>query len=224
MFKRSISLPSVTIGSSTARNEDILDSQEFTIRNFETAQANKQQYASDVIANDEQATQRGELTITSLASQPLTWNSGSRGWWKAKDEITMVEGFWARSGTDFEAVLEECIEPTSFEGDEGPIIARKSFTPGTPDAAIEDFSVYPNPVRAGGSISVTYSVVQEDFASLEVYAVDGRHVETIFYQPVHAVGTQTIEYSSRRMDVAGAYYMVLRIGEKTQTKSIAVLD
>lgn len=212
--------PTGVAGSSD--NESRLDNSYATIVGLEATNTNKVQYATDVIEAYEEGNQYGDVTLATITTQPLTYNSASKGRFEATDEITLREGFWAKSGSTFLARLKSCtVAPPAARPQARSTVVEAPSTE-LEAGGLTDLAVFPNPARAGEAIQLEYALAADDFTSIEVYALDGRHVETIAYVPVQASGRYRSTWTSARL-IAGEYVVVLRTGSEQVSRRLVVV-
>lgn len=98
-----------TPGTSNARNQDRLVLSYPTIVGHNTVGVNTL-YSGDYDWLDNEAIHfAASSTLTySSGTNNFELRSGSEGSFRATDSVTLGEGFWARSGTDFRAYLDDC--------------------------------------------------------------------------------------------------------------------
>lgn len=84
--------------------------------------------------------------------------------------------------------------------------------------AATSFSVYPDPLTSSATIS--FSALQQANATIELYDLAGRKVQTVFEGTVEA-GTQDVELN--RNDLApGIYILQLRLNDEVVNKKVVV--
>jgi hypothetical protein len=103
-----------TMGNAGASdNARVARQKEVTIQGFEPQSTNKRVYINDTVDDGEIANIIAGSSIINrsfIANQPTTviYQNGSKGKYIAPNEITFVEGFHAKTGATFEAILEYC--------------------------------------------------------------------------------------------------------------------
>ncbi|GMQ81360.1 MAG: family 10 glycosylhydrolase [Rhodothermia bacterium] len=98
-------------------------------------------------------------------------------------------------------------------------------TESTPDVAFQFESVSPNPMYA--SATIRYSLDRPDRVSISVYDIIGREVAVVSKDPAASRGNHITRWNgsdaSGRPLPSGTYFIVLRVGLRTQTKPIAIV-
>ena len=143
-------------GGPNNRNRDRLVLSKNAINNHTTVPVSTT-YGGDYNRFNQEVINFAAETSISYTSATNNWEmfSGSEGSFRASDEVTLGEGFWARSGTTFSAYLESCTDispdaaalavvdpgydPTSesfISNSEGPSEGSKFF---------HDLTIFPNP-------------------------------------------------------------------------------
>jgi len=103
-----------TMGNAgTSDNARVARQKEVAIQGFESQSNNKRVYINDTVDDGEIANIIAGNSIvnrTFITNQPTTiiYQNGSKGKYIAPNEITFIEGFHAKTGTTFEAILESC--------------------------------------------------------------------------------------------------------------------
>jgi hypothetical protein len=103
--------------------------------------------------------------------------------------------------------------------------------PGTPASAadgaggLRSLGVV-SPIRSGRPIPIDFEMARSGGARLEIYAVDGGRVRTLFEGPV-AAGRVALTWDGRGRDgskvAAGVYFFALTAGEARLTRRIVLL-
>ncbi len=78
---------------------------------------------------------------------------------------------------------------------------------------------YPNPFN--NTTIIPYAVPEETFVQLEIFDINGRHVETLTSQS-HEPGFHTLHWSGR-MAASGVYFIKLEAGKTILTQKMILL-
>ena len=125
---------------------------------------------------------------------------------KAAQTITLNAGFHAEEGSNFLAVIEDCVDNTiletvqgrNSEADEFPILTNNQLT----DLSL---TVYPNPI--GHSASITYILPKTEKVAIGIYSLQGALIQPIFNgvqtEGMHLVDWQASDFPS------GMYFLVM---------------
>ena len=109
-------------------------------------------------------------------------------------------------------ILKETIEVTEVDKDDQPILPN----------SVELFSPYPNPFN--GSVNIAFSVEgASQELSVDIYDLLGRKVKTLadeYYEPGYYVLTWDGRGDYNNNLSSGAYFVLLRAGDISQTKKV----
>ena len=211
------------IGGSNNRNRDRLVLSRNSIINHEVS-PNSSVYGANYVWLAQSAVHMaannnfGYSSTTNL----FEMRSGSEGSFRATDYVTLGEGFWARSGSDFTAYLDNCpalVAPDQFGVDEpGPsdIADVESATDKSAEhaiGAIHDINVFPNPFSQ--NTFVEFHVHDAQPVSLTVYDMLGKVVLQPMSKVVHVEGVHQIELHTSSLPNGVYLISVESNGEKT---------
>jgi hypothetical protein len=187
-----------------SNNEAALDNTEVTVAGWEAMVTNKSVYDPDIIYDDEEGNFEGLTSVSTVssASTYLDYRSGSKGYLKASDSVTLQPGFWARSGTEVSVYLETCAVVTA-----APEVYSRESAPNVTDeqSVINDLVIAPNPFCNQVKISLD---VEED-VTFDVYLLDayGKVVNRISEHKFFFAGVHQIDLDTR--DLAAGYFMLV---------------
>ena len=199
-------------GACFADNESAIDAYDNTVAGFQTYIANKTFNLSDNIYDDEVGHLLAETSITTSSSFPVNFYSGSVGTYQAGSSITLTEGFWARSGTEFTAFLDNCTDP--FSPPQSPGGSRNDQALANSVQHSTTLELYPNPVAARTTIA--YDVLEKGTVVLEILDISGKVVERITEVVDHDSGKYRITHNMEHLSV-GTYYLRMFDGYHTET-------
>jgi hypothetical protein len=206
------------------KNERTLDVEDQNSAAYEAYIMNKTIYENREIQADEAFDIQGQISVTTVLGQPLTLNNGSRGTFRAEDEIFLREGFHARSGSEFRAFLVETCTALSLTGeDEEEALAREedSLAPGRePETFI--VRAFPNPFTAKATIELEFA--EETTATIRVYDMFGRLVNTLARDEAVSPGVLTQYVLDGTGLPAGTYTCVVQAGEKDHSIRLIKLE
>ncbi len=202
----------------TGENFNELNSSEATVRGFRTTASAKTQNVTDVVADDEEANPRALNDLSTDATTQLTYNSGAKGKLVAGHSITLRTGFHAKAGANVEAKLETCLPTVSR-----PAPLATVFPHAGADVVDQGFTLYPNPATAGADVVLDFQLAVADFVGIEVYRMDGAHVETVLYTPEMSQGSHRLSFSTRTLS-AGSYFVSYSTSSTSVTKPLTVVD
>ncbi len=190
----------------THYNALVTRSQEDVLAGYEARITNKL-VTNNTVLDEEWGNIEGINTLTSPGGTgtAVTYNSGSKGNYRAGVEVILTEGFWARAGTDFVAYLGSCSNPQYLAPPAGEIFAesnaqKESSDPGAaPGGNIlgnasgqaMDVKVFPNPFSENTFIDVACS--SEDQVSISVHNMLGVLVLQPYKGLAPITGTMRIE-------------------------------
>jgi hypothetical protein len=190
--------------SGISKNEAALDNTEVTVAGWEAMETNKSVYDPDIIYDDEEGNFEGLTSVSTVssASTYLDYRSGSKGYLKASDSVTLQPGFWARSGSEVSVYLETCAVVTA-----APEVYSRESAPNVTDeqSVINDLVIAPNPFCNQVKISLD---VEED-VTFDVYLLDayGKVVNRISEHKFFFAGVHQIDLDTR--DLAAGYFMLV---------------
>jgi len=157
----------------------------------------------------------------------------------AGESVTLMDGFHARAGSDFIAMIAACEEtPTvqeettilgfsKVENEEAALADNEELTSNTTasftneDLSTTNLSVWPNPTNSWTSLY--FNLPQSTTASLCIFAADGKQVICLANDNKFSKGTYTKEFPAQRL-AAGMYYVVLKTESEVLTKPLAVIE
>lgn len=129
----------------------------------------------------------------------------------AGTEITLRNGFHARSGCEFLAQIEGCTQIETVASRVNNAIARSSQ-----NSSLE-LTNYPNPFTSRTTIS--YALEEDNNVSLTVYDLTGKEIATLIDNELQGVGSHTIPFDGSNLGT-GIYFYTLQIGDKVQTQKM----
>lgn len=187
-----------------SKNEAALDNTEVTVAGWEPIQINKSVYDPDIVYDDEEGNFEGLTTLSTVASAStyLDYRSGSKGYLKASESVTLREGFWARDGSDVSVYLETCVEVSAqaevYSREPGEIQISET-------TVVNRLNVAPNPFREMVSISLDV----EEEVIFDIYLLDayGKVVNKISEDKFFVAGVHQMELNTHHL--AAGYYMLV---------------
>jgi hypothetical protein len=215
-------------GGPNNRNRDRLVLSKNAINNHTTVPVSTT-YGGDYNWFNQEAINFAAETSISYTSATNNWEmfSGSEGSFRASDEVTLGEGFWARSGTTFSAYLESCTDispdaaalavvdpgydPTSesfISNSEGPSEGSKFF---------HDLTIFPNPFIE--STTVQFNFHGGERVSITLMDILGREMRQIANAAEYSEGQHRIEIQTSDLPT-GLYLLTLRAGDDVMVKRI----
>lgn len=219
------STPDVTYGGvpmgtvSTEKNERVLDETAADLAGYENYEINKVVFDSRNITNGEEFDIQGETSLTTDVNDPFTIFSGAKGNFRAGTEITLKEGFHARSGSEFRAWLDNCTN-LSLTGNEDPVTRKEppQIRVEEADNLVVQLTTFPNPFT--DKLHVRYRVTQDTEVSMRLVDMLGRQVAFILEQdPTPAELLQMTTFDGSRL-AAGTYTLIVRAGDQRHTKRV----
>ena len=216
-------------GGPNNRNRDRLVLSKDAINNHTTVLANATYGGDYNWFNQEAINFAAESTIG--YSSPLNrWDmfSGSEGSFRASDEVTLGEGFWARSGSTFTAYLESCtdISPDAaalavvdpgYHPDKNENAAAKAAIPAEGSKFFHDLSVFPNPFNESTTVQFNFHGSQR--VTIALMDILGREMIQIANSAEFAEGQHRIEIQTSELP-SGIYLITLRAGDDVMVKRI----
>jgi len=165
---------------------------------------------------------------TSFSTNRWDMFSGSEGSFRASEEVTLGEGFWARSGSTFTAYLESCTDISPDEAalavvdpeypDEEAETTPAEFLPETESSkSFHDLSIFPNPFNESTTLQFLYHGT--DRVTITLRDILGREMMEIanaaeFSEGLHRMEIQTSDLPS------GLYLITFRAGDDILVKRI----
>ncbi|NNC96153.1 MAG: T9SS type A sorting domain-containing protein [Chitinophagales bacterium] len=206
-------------GSANNRNTDILNTNDATVvdhrvvGNVVTYGSNYDWFNKEAVhfaAND-------EVGYTGAGSNQFEFHSGSQGSFRATTGVTLGEGFWAHSGSDFRAYRENCGPVISPQADE-VIVQNKTETM----INLEDTRVnlFPNP--ASDMVNIEFYLNLDGYVSLSVYDVEGKLIDRTVSEAFHNSGMHTLQINGGRLS-AGNYMVALTIDDATINQKLTII-
>lgn len=140
-----------------------------------------------------------------------TVNAGAITVFHAGNEITLTDGFWAESGSDFHAFIQGCdFGLTGGDEDRAARQALENIEPG-------QVTIAPNPFS--GSTLITYQLPAEQPVAMLLLDATGKLVATPMTAIMQAAGPHEFTLGAGGLP-AGLYFLVLQTGEKRETKRL----
>lgn len=191
-------------------NETVLDVTEATVAGWETQVTNKSVYSADVIYAYEEGNFEGLSTLSTVSSTStyLDFRNNSRGIMKAGDEITLNEGFWARSGSDVSIFLETCnVVTANGENGNNSVVSNVEE-----DLSVANFfNVYPNPFTR--DLRVEFNLNQDAPVTAILYDILGQEVLRTTTGKQYPAGNVIIDVESGGLE-RGVYILSVWIGDE----------
>jgi hypothetical protein len=195
-------------------NEAVLDNTEATVAGWEAMVSNKTVYATDIVYVDQEGNFEGLTTLETVAGTVLDYRSGSKGVMRAGTSVTLADGFWARSGSDFTAYLESC---TVISADQQPQYRNSNESELTSSGL--NFKVVPNPFSS--EFDVILEVTDHELNDMQMRLIDlqGKTVADLLSgvsvnEGVHRYRFNTDEISS------GIYLLMIQTGQNRMFERI----
>ena len=127
--------------------------------------------------------------------------SGSEGSFRASESVTLGEGFWARSGSEFTAYTESCATLSRLSSSE----EENNYEEQQEEIAEHiDVELFPNPFSDNTTLQFHLSQDAEVFAVLT--DATGRTLQTIVPRGLKTAGTHTFNIDGTQL-AAGIYYV-----------------
>ncbi|MEM9052613.1 MAG: zinc-dependent metalloprotease, partial [Bacteroidota bacterium] len=213
-------------GGVNNRNRDRLVLSKDVINNHTTVFTNITYGGDYNWRNDESVNFVAEETVGYESTTDNRWDmfNGSTGSFRASEEITLGEGFWARTGSTFSAYLESCEDITGNAAEDPTfdlIVTNANTNQSTAKdntKYVHNLSVFPNPFRESTNVifeldenthSVTISV--KDLLGKEVIQIT--HVVEL-NAGQHVIEVQTADLPN------GIYLLTLQAGEEVMVERI----
>ena len=226
----SLSVTGIPTGTfSTEDNARVAENEEATLSAFEATISNKAFFSSDLVLNDEEGHIEGSSSITAPAvGLTLEYRSGSSGSARAPD-ITLGNGFWARSGSDFVAFDGDCGDPQAlsliindnFADDHSGHshgLSEMALNQTESGALFENLEVFPNPFKE--STTVRFNLNESGKSvTLTLRDILGREALQIANASELVSGMHTIEIQTSELPT-GIYLLTLQAGEDVLVKRI----
>ena len=195
----------------TSKNEAVLDNTEATVSGWEALVTNKSVYDSDIIYADEEGNFEGLTTLStvSTASTYLDYRNGSKGVLRAGSSITLLPGFWARSGSEVTAYLDNCTVVTAQGGG-----SNREMSPSVPDVVdrLVEMKVAPNPFS--GSFPITLTIAEIDLIDTRISIIDlqGREVANVLEGETFSKGMHQLNFDTSEL-ASGVYMLQMISGD-----------
>lgn len=142
-----------------------------------------------------------------------TVNAGATTIFHAGNEITLTDGFWAESGSNFHAFIQGCDFGLTGEGeDRVSQQAQETLEPG-------QVTIAPNPFS--GSTLVTYQLPAEQQVAMLLLDATGKLVATPMAAAIRPAGRHEFTVEAAGLP-AGLYFLVLQTGDKRETKRLVL--
>lgn len=204
-----------TPGTSNNRNQDRLDISGPIIVAHQTVPTSVT-YGSDYNWNAREAVHFAASSDVGYSSSTNNFElfSGSEGSFRAANSVTLGEGFWARSGSEFTAYLENCNTLARLAGDEDQSLEQLSDEPDPSNLNVE---IYPNPF--GQSTTVKYFLPSDSEVYISLTDAIGRSHRIIKQNGFQSSGWYDFEISGTDLS-AGVYRVTLVINDLTVIKKI----
>jgi hypothetical protein len=200
--------------AATHKNERVLDETMDDLSHYEAYILNKSVYDSRVITNGEEFDIQGSNSLTTEVTEPFTVNSGAKGSFRAGSEITLKEGFWARSGSEFRAYLDSCTDLLQNEEEEAQD-REEEILYGTiynENAMAVQLRAYPNPFEK--VFLVEYRITQKVPVTIQLIDITGKPISTIVdYKTAEADQIYQVSYDGSQLP-AGAYQLIIQAGNE----------
>jgi len=137
---------------------------------------------------------------------------------RAGETITLGVGFHAEEGSDFTAMIENCVDNILEEVAESRTNKDNSLPTTSQQLSPLSLLVSPNPVN--GTATITFALPQTENASLAIYSLQGRLVKTVFASPKQE-GVHLIDWPTGALPV-GMYLLSLQTGNSRIVKKIII--
>lgn len=216
-------------GGPNNRNRDRLALSKDAINNHTTVPVSTT-YGGDYNWFNQEVINFAAETSISYTSATNNWEmfSGSEGSFRASDEVTLGEGFWARSGTTFSAYLESCtdISPDAaalavmdpgYDPDQEESFAAKAAIPTEGSKFFHDLTIFPNPFIE--STTVQFNFHGGERVSITLMDILGREMMQIANAAEYSEGQHRIEIQTSDLPT-GLYLLTLRAGDDVMVKRI----
>ncbi|NNC96143.1 MAG: T9SS type A sorting domain-containing protein [Chitinophagales bacterium] len=207
-----------TAGTINNRNEDRLNLSDGTILDFEIVLDNEL-FSGDYNWFSGEAVHRAANLTISYNSTVNNFElfSGSEGSFRASNEITLGEGFWARSGSVFTAYRESCT-PTFTPEPDDPIAVDKQ---GSAFESDEDarIAIAPNPFSSATNIN--YFIDNESLVDVRIYNIQGALLTTLLDNSIQQNGNYTLQFDGSHLS-AGTYFCIIKINDQIFKKSLVL--
>ena len=142
-----------------------------------------------------------------------TVNAGATTIFHAGNEITLTDGFWAESGSNFHAFIQGCDFGLTGGGDDRVSQqAQETLEPG-------QVTIAPNPFS--GSTLVTYQLPAEQQVAMLLLDATGKLVATPMAAAIQPAGRHEFTVEAAGLP-AGLYFLVLQTGDKRETKRLVL--
>lgn len=152
--------------------------------------------------------------------------SGSDGSFRASEEVTLGEGFWARSGSTFTAYLESCtdISPDAitlvdpgYDPSPAETTTAEELIPNEGSKFFHDLNVFPNPFQE--STTVQFHFHGDQRVSITLMDILGREMMQIANAAEFSEGQHVVEIQTSDLPT-GIYLLTLRAGDDVMVKRI----
>ena len=133
---------------------------------------------------------------------------------KATTSITLTAGFLAEEGSDFSAIIDDCID--NLIPDSTPsIVAQKAKV--LPTASIS-LAVYPNPMYSDATISYTLPIHQK--VEIDLYNLQGQKMQQLLAAN-RVAGVHVFNWEPKKL-MPGMYFIQMQAGQAQLMKKIII--
>ena len=145
------------------------------------------------------------------------WN-GSEGSFRAGDIVTLGEGFWARSGSDFVAYTSNCT-PIAPQPSTSPVAVNKNENE---EIMIETYEihVYPNPFSE--NLFIEYHLMEDSYVDISIFDLSGKLVANPLTNEFQTEGMHKFQFEANTL-ATGNYFCHLNIDGEVYKKKITLV-
>lgn len=206
-----------TPGTSSTRNQDRLDLSGPILVAHNTVSASVT-YGSDYDWNVREAVHFAASSDVSYSSATNNFElfSGAEGSFRAANSVTLGPGFWAKSGSEFTAYLENCATLNRLSSDEEqPQDDKSSLIDETAEQL--EVEIYPNPFDQ--STTLKYYLSKDSEVYLLMSDILGRSQKTLIQKSTRTSGWHTVDISGNDL-AAGVYHVTLMVDDQSVVRKI----
>jgi hypothetical protein len=162
---------------------------------------------NDLVMTDPVA--NGTYSAVNTVTSDATISSTSVVTFEAGQSVTLRAGFVAENGADFTARIQACSPLNNEEIEER-----------TESVATHEARVFPNPFSQQSTVEV--ALTETNDVQIELYSLTGQRIRSIANERATAAGTHQYHLNATGLN-AGMYILLIRVGERMETKKLSLI-